>query len=445
MPKHILMPSLAAGMEDGRLVRWLKKPGDHVSKGDVLVEIETDKALLEMEAEDDGTLGAVIVADGTPHVPVNDLIGILLSPGEPLDEGGLPPAPAASPGSVPANPGQSTTDIASPAKSELRSLLSGAKKRRPAASPLARRLARSYGLDIGALAGTGPHGRVVRLDVERARPVGPAPAHVPAPAGRAPARAARGAPLHHVWLQQGEGRTVVLIHGFGSDLNSWRPFLSGTSLGRPVLGIDLPGHGGSRSHQERRFPEIVESVVCTLEALDLIHVDLVGHSLGGAVCAGVADDGRLDVGSLFLVAPAGLGPEINGAFLEGFTRARCAESLTPWLRELVEEQDLITSSFIRASLVGRDDEAAIEALQSLRRTLFPDGTPAFDIRRPLERLAVPVAVVFGRQDRIVPARQGAALPGEVGLHLFEGVGHMPQLEVRDALWRTLTRHLRAAQ
>lgn len=446
MPRHILMPSLAAGMEDGHLVRWLKKPGDKVAKGDVLVEIETDKALMEMEAEEEGILGAVMVPDNTPGVPVNQIIALLLAPGESLDDVEIPhPAPQAA-ASTPApvkveEAGKASAPRAS--AGEVVAASSTAKRRGAASSPLARRLARAYGLDVGSLEGSGPRGRVVRIDVERARQA-PSPRQA-GPAVDEPRRSrAASTPLHHAWLRQGTGRPLVFVHGFGSSLNGWRPFLSGASNARPVLGIDLPGHGGSRAHAAGSFEEYVEAVSSTLEQLDLGRVDLVGHSLGGAISTAVAAQGRVDVVSLFLIAPAGLGPEINGAFIDGFARARGEESLAPWLKLLVADAALVDRAMVRATLSEREDEVAVPALQACARALFPDGTQAFSVRRELERLDIPVTVVFGQEDRIVPVAHARGLPWQVGLHLFATTGHMPQLEAREGLWKLLERHVRSA-
>ncbi|WP_425105111.1 acetoin dehydrogenase dihydrolipoyllysine-residue acetyltransferase subunit [Ancylobacter sp.] len=439
MPRNILMPSLTAGMEEARLLRWLKRPGDPIAKGDALVEIEMDKAIMEMEAEEDGVLGPLLIADDTPSVPVNAVIGLLLGEDETEADIVLSPVPArpclstlmAPDGPAPLAPPHSAPEI----------IVAKPSSRAATSSPLARRLAQSYGLDIGALKGSGPRGRVVRLDVEHARRASAeaAQAEPPRPPAR-PSETGRAA-LHHAWLRQGEGAPLVLLHGFGSDLNGWRPFLAGAPLNRPVLGIDLPGHGGSRGYPVQSFDNIAAAVSATLAHLDLGRVDLVAHSLGGAVATAVTAEGSHDLGSLFLIAPAGLGPEINGGFIDGLARARCPESLAPWLRQLVTDEALISAALVRASLGRPEDEAA---RQTVARALFPDGTQAFSIRAALARISVPVSVVFGREDRIIPPRHSRVLPGHVALHLFDGVGHMPHLEIRDQLWRLLVRHLRAA-
>jgi pyruvate dehydrogenase E2 component (dihydrolipoamide acetyltransferase) len=177
MPVNILMPALSPTMEKGKLAKWLKKEGDKVKSGDVLAEIETDKATMEVEAIDEGTLGKILVAEGTEDVLVNAPIAIILGEGEKL--GDLPkaapaPKPATAPAAVAAAP---TTSAASAPQAKP----DGS---RVFASPLARRVAKQKGLDLSALKGSGPHGRVVLKDVENAKPgVGPAAKSITMPQG----------------------------------------------------------------------------------------------------------------------------------------------------------------------------------------------------------------------------------------------------------------------
>ncbi len=164
MPVNILMPALSPTMEKGKLAKWLKKEGDKVKSGDVLAEIETDKATMEVEAVDEGTLGKILVAEGTDDVLVNAPIAIILGEGEKL--GDLPKAataPVAKPAAAPAA-------AASPTASATSAPLPKADGSRIFASPLAKRIAKQKGIDLAALKGSGPHGRVVLKDVENAKP-----------------------------------------------------------------------------------------------------------------------------------------------------------------------------------------------------------------------------------------------------------------------------------
>ncbi|HEX4079501.1 MAG TPA: pyruvate dehydrogenase complex dihydrolipoamide acetyltransferase [Rhizomicrobium sp.] len=192
MPIQILMPALSPTMEEGKLARWLVKEGDEIHSGDLLAEIETDKATMEFEAVDEGRLGKILVPEGTEGVKVNQPIATLLAEGEDASAGA---APAAAPEKTsgngaacePAKAQAKVGDIAS-AMQSIRHALSEhappptAGQARVFATPLARRIAAASGVDIAALKGSGPHGRIVKADVEAAgarpspRPAAPKPA-----------------------------------------------------------------------------------------------------------------------------------------------------------------------------------------------------------------------------------------------------------------------------
>ncbi|HWV51250.1 pyruvate dehydrogenase complex dihydrolipoamide acetyltransferase [Pseudorhodoplanes sp.] len=186
MPIDIRMPALSPTMEKGNLAKWLKKEGDTVKSGDVIAEIETDKATMEVEAVDEGTLAKILVAEGTADVPVNQVIAVLAADGEDVKAAASgaksSPAPAASAPAAPApkpepKPAQAAPASAAPAAptaapkpaaaaAEPAKANGGA---RVFASPLARRLAKDAGLDVSQIQGSGPHGRVIARDVDAAK------------------------------------------------------------------------------------------------------------------------------------------------------------------------------------------------------------------------------------------------------------------------------------
>ena len=191
MATQILMPALSPTMTEGTLAKWLKKEGDKVSSGELLAEIETDKATMEFEAAEDGVLGKILVPAGTANVAVNAPIAVLLAEGEDASATGAPAPKAAA--AAPAGPKVEAKPAAALAQPQQASA-PRAEGARVFASPLARRLAKDKGLDLSALAGSGPHGRVVRADVENAKagsvPAKPAAAPapvVPATQAKAPA------------------------------------------------------------------------------------------------------------------------------------------------------------------------------------------------------------------------------------------------------------------
>jgi pyruvate dehydrogenase E2 component (dihydrolipoamide acetyltransferase) len=203
MASNILMPALSPTMEEGKLAKWLVKEGDTVKSGDILAEIETDKATMEFEAVDEGRIGKILVPEGSEGVKVNSPIAVLLADGESAGEGhAAPNVPASAPvkqdipaamkdisAAVKAEVGAQKADTAKTvqAKAEPAKAPAAAQEgKRVFASPLARRIAADKGIDISALSGSGPRGRIVKADVENARPgAKPASAGAPATAGGA--------------------------------------------------------------------------------------------------------------------------------------------------------------------------------------------------------------------------------------------------------------------
>ncbi len=170
MAIEIRMPSLAPSIEEVTLVRWLKKPGDAVKAGDVIAEVETDKALVDLEATDEGVIGRLFVNDGARGVKVGSVIAVLVKPGEAVPQGPTNqtvPAALTQPAAFAVVPAPAMRESASAPTTPGARVL---------ASPLARRLASQAALDLAALRGSGPNGRIVKRDVEAARPAGVAAA-----------------------------------------------------------------------------------------------------------------------------------------------------------------------------------------------------------------------------------------------------------------------------
>ena len=182
MPTNILMPALSPTMEKGNLAKWLKKEGDKVKSGDVIAEIETDKATMEVEAVDEGTIAKILVPEGTQDVAVNDVIAVLAADGEDVKAAGAgaASAPKSAPAAAPAPQAAAPAPAApTPAKAAPPAAAAPAPQAAPAqqtnghartfSSPLARRLAKEAGIELARINGSGPHGRVIARDVEEAK------------------------------------------------------------------------------------------------------------------------------------------------------------------------------------------------------------------------------------------------------------------------------------
>lgn len=404
-------------MESATVVSWSAKVGDLVKAGDVVVVVETAKAATEIEAGRDGVLAAILAPEGA-EVGIGAVLGRIADSLDAAPDAAAEPAMAAVPDTVP-----NASARAEPAS------------RRVSISPLARRLARQAGLDTSNIGGTGPGGRIKSRDIERvlrqraeAAPLAVSAAAIPSPAVT---KISSAVPL-------------VLIHGFGANAAAWnmvRPHLDG----RSVLTPELPGHGREPALETPSLEALAEAVLGQIEASGARECDLVGHSLGGAVAAVLAANQSVRVRSLTLIAPAGLGPEIDGSFLAGFLSARTTESLAPWLERLTADPGRLPRGYAQAVLRERERFGVGAAQAAIAQRLFPDGTQAIGIGADLDRFTGPLKVIWGRGDRIIPQKHQDELPGHVACHRLGCVGHMPSIEAPALVAQLIMQNVRSAE
>lgn len=448
MATEVILPKVDMDMATGKISRWLVDDGASVEKGVALFEIETDKAAMEVDAPASGIL-QITEADTGKDIAVGEPVAWIYAEGEAIPDAPVAPVKDTAPAKIASNAPAATQPATSAHVSATAAPpdVSGQGLR---ATPLARRLARDKGLDLADIAGTGPRGRIQRADIEarlQKQATHSQPAAVasvaeklevaPVPKPR-PAVTPSTEGLYGVWLREGQGTPIVLVHGFGAELASWRPLLSEIPADRPVFAMDLPGHGKSIGCAAQSFDDLVAQVEQALADNGISAAHLVGHSLGGAVAAAVASGIRVEAASLLLISPAGLGPEIS-SFAENFARATQPAAVASWLRELVHDQANLTDGFIRTVAREREDGRLAAAQTRLASAIFGGGAQGFSIRAELTRLGCPVCIVFGLEDKVIPWRQALGLPGMIGLHLFQQTGHMPQLEQREAVGRILAR------
>ena len=221
MPIEILMPALSPTMEEGTLAKWLVKEGDTVSSGDLLAEIETDKATMEFEAVDEGVIGKIMVEEGSEGVKVNTVIAVLLEDGESADDIGsakaAPKDDAPKDDAPKADTSKETPDAKAPEAAAAPPAPKGGDGKRIFASPLARRIAADKGVDLSGVSGSGPHGRIVKADVEglSASDTPKAAASKPAESSDAPKPAMAAGPSASTVAKMYEGReyTEVKLDG----------------------------------------------------------------------------------------------------------------------------------------------------------------------------------------------------------------------------------------
>jgi len=437
------------------VVQWCVATGQPVKAGQTLVVVETAKTSIDIDAPAGGVMGDILVREGT-EAPIGGVLARLMaeeggvaalsSPAtsEAVDAGaaatGAAAAGAAAAAAAPAH-------AAAPAAAESASAQSAGKTARadapdpadataasaPAAgrqavSPAARKAARERGLDLTGVKASSPTGRIKLRDLP-------------------PARAA-SQPDSGLYLQRrggGLGDPIVFIHGFGGDTVSWTPLLAFLNADRPAVLLDLPSHGRSARRKVQSVQDLADCVAATLHAQGLDKVHLVGHSLGGAVAMLVAADGSIDVRSLALLAPAGLGRDVNGGFIRGFAQAADVLALTPWLRMLVADTGLIDDTIAALAMEARADPALRQAQQDMAEALFAGAsTLPHDLRDVLMSLDMPRKIIWGELDRIIPWRHALGLDGASALHLLPGVGHVPQFEAAQRVADLIDELVRSA-
>jgi len=444
MPTSVVFPKANLERTSGEISSWMVSAGDKVSAGDALFEVEDDKAVVEVDSPADGFIGE-LAATGE-EIDVGDVVATIYDSKEEMDAARAAPnsdiAPAARPQQPAAQDVPTAADAPSPVAAQVPS-------GRAKSTPLARRIAKDNGISIEGLTGTGPKGRVQKKDVLAALAGAPTPATsattTPVPPAPPVAMAGAQAPsvLNAVWYQKGDGLPVAFIHGFSADYTSWGGLLSGARYDWPAIALDLPCHGASGTSLPRDLDGIAAAVEATLQAEGVTDLALAAHSFGAAVAARVASRGVLRIRGLCLFAPAGISPEANPGFVSAMQRARSAESLLPWLTQLVHDPGLISDIFVERTVAARASEEAFAALQGFGQTFFPDGTQRFNVIDDLSNFLGPVRVIHGRQDRILPVDATRNLPGNVAMHLWDNCGHMPHFEHRRDALRILEELLRS--
>lgn len=417
MAQPILVPQVGQDLTEAKIVELHVKLGDHVKKGDLVAVVESEKASFDVEAFAEGVVISLPfkVDDWAPVLEPLMLLGTEGEGAATASVTANAPAPAVVPQAASPAPMLAPQPAAVAFADGLR------------ASPAARRAAADQGIDIKTMSGTGPAGAVILRDI-----------------AAAPSRARQTGGVALRRLQSGYGTPVIFIHGFGADLSAWRPLVGRISLGLPMMALDLPGHGGSAALSVSGFEDIIAAVGHALRDIsDGVH--LVGHSVGAAVAMALTARGDLDVRSLSLLSPAGLGPTVDGAFVDGFLAAQTEAALAAWMRRLVHDPAKLAPVLVRATLSAREDAGLVAAQRRVARAIFEGGTQLFSTTAPLHAFTGPCTVIVGREDTIVSATEiAAATPPQAALHRLPGVGHLPQIEAADLVVTLISRTIRAA-
>ena len=229
-----------------------------------------------------------------------------------------------------------------------------------------------------------------------------------------------------------DGDVVLFVHGYGGDRNSWLFLQAPLAAKYRVYALDLPGHGtSSKDVGDGSVGLLADAVIGVLDAIGAERAHLAGHSLGAAVALSAAARDPARIRSLTLIAPAGFGREINAGYLRGFADAQTRRELKPVVVQLFADESLVTRQVVDDLLAYKRLDGVDEALHTLLGTLLsPDGeTQGIDAAAAVAAIggAVPITVVWGTEDRIIPSGQAEAVPG-AAVQLLDGAGHMAHME-----------------
>lgn len=365
------LPRLGETMEEAKVTEWIVPPGESYLRGDVLLEVETDKTVVEVPALADGTLIKQLVSPG-------DTVALDAPIAEVEQEGEVSALSDETP-SVMAEETPKTPPSAAPSKAAPRP-----SEGRIAASPAARAAARRQGIALRDVAGTGRRGRITADDVTNS------------------------------------GGAVVLLHGLFDDKDGWRGLPQRLmKRGLNSVALDLPGHGDDNQTAD----DFDAGVAQLARRLPSGPLHLVGHSLGAAFAARLACQADVNARSLTLFAPAGLGDHMSPDFLTGMREAATVEELKAALSLL--DGGPISDAAIAQQLPKHTNGLA--ARIALADAVAENGRQQIDATADLAAAPCPVTVMFGTADRILDWRDVAHLPAETRIHLIPNAGHLPHL------------------
>jgi pyruvate dehydrogenase E2 component (dihydrolipoamide acetyltransferase) len=364
----VTVPKWGLSMDRGTVTVWHRQPGDSVTKGEDLLDVESDKIANVVECPADGILRRHVAAVGDV-LPVGALLGVIAD-----------------------------ADVADAKIDALVAEFQANFK------------------PIEAAAGGGPQPQAVEVGGKRVR-----------------------------YLAMGEDAdALVLLHGFGGDLNNWLFNQEPLAGARSVYAVDLPGHGESDKRLETgSLDEYAASVTGFMDAVGLGAAHLVGHSMGAAVALRIAATAPERVRSLTLVCPAALGAEINIDYLRGFAAANSRNQLKPMLAQLFADQGLVNRQLVDDVLKYKRLEGVTEALERTIAAQFEGGRQRTLLRDVVG--TVPTQVVWGAEDRIIPPRHADGLPATVPVHRLAGAGHMAHMEAATEVNRLIVAFITGAR
>src|SRR5215218_297741 len=430
MPTIVTMPKWGLTMTSGTITNWSREEGDSVTEGVPLLTVETEKAVDDVEAPASGVLRKIVAAVGS-EVPVMGAVAVITALGEDLSDEEVQALVTTRSGAT-AAAGGAAPRVAREGRQAARDT-SG----RVNASPAARKLAGELGIDLESVEATGPGGRITSEDVERAAEAMAASAAAPQTEvvtlddGTTLAALLAGPP--------DATETIVFLHGLGGSKSTWASVLGVFAETYRIAAVDLPGHGAS----DKPLPESVDYSISglaarvgeLLEKLELAPVVLVGHSLGGATALQLALDRPKLVRALALVNSAALGSEISGELLDRVESEPSRDEARRLLELFFENRRFILDRGIDDMYAARTAPGADEAVKAIAGNAFSRQGQNLVLTSRLGELEVPLLIVWGEFDRVIPSRHAVAAVAAqptAWLEIMEDVGHVPQVEAAPA-------------
>ena len=265
----------------------------------------------------------------------------------------------------------------------------------------------------------------------------PATASQTAAARRTATVEARGQRLNYLKCGAGED-PAVLLHGFGGDLNTWLYNHEALAADRCVYALDVRGHGGSSKQVGNpTLDQLADDLDGFLDVMGLTKVHLAGHSMGGAIGLQFALRNPGRVASLTLIAAAGLGTDIDGSYIEGFITAGRRKEMLSQLEKLFADPKLVTRRLVEDVLKFKRLDGVEASLRAIASQLYAGDRQINVLRDRLSELPMPVLVVWGREDRILPASHAEGLPQTVEVVTLPGCGHMVHMEAAQKVNRLM--------
>lgn len=445
MATILSMPKWGLAMKTGQVVEWLKHPGDVVQQGEPIVQIESEKAVNEVESPITGVLRWIEVKEGE-DAPVSAAIAVITEPGEELSDEQIQrllreEAEARRQKAEALNRPRTSARSTESARNGREAGATRAPGERINASPAARRLAQELGVDLATVVGTGPKGMIGREDVLRASEE--------AGAGEAEEKTidVAGTAIHYLVAGPANAPHVLFVHGLGGSLTSWSLNLPAFADTFRICALDLVGAGSSdKPDRDYSVTALADFLLQFLDALgpDWQRVHIVGHSLGGAIALDVANRYPQRVQRLVLIDSAGLGPEIDAMVLHLMRSQPERERIRTELASFFASADLVQGPLVEQNYQQRTMPGAYAALVATADAAFKDGQQQIDLRNVLERFPEPLLLVWGIEDHVITVTHALQVNASP-LHRVEVLpdcGHCPHIEQSETFNRLVLSFLR---